>query len=191
VSRELAVFGGSFDPPHIGHVFLAAYALSVGVERVLVVPTFQHAFDKQLQDFAHRMRMCELAFSLLPAVEVSPIEQELGGISRTLRLVEALATRYPGYQLRLLVGADILLQAHRWHRFDEIRAIAPLLVAQRGGYGADAADAGTLSAGPLLPEVSSTAIRASLARGDDVSTWVPAQVRAYVEAHQLYRASTT
>lgn len=180
---ELAVFGGSFDPPHIGHVFLATYALSIGgVAQVLVAPTFEHAFQKPLRPFEERLHMCKLAFAPLAQCEVSPIERELGGVSRTLRLVSELSHRYPGFQLRLLVGADILGQTQRWHRFEDIVAIAPLLVAERGGYQAET-DA------PLLPEVSSSAIRAALATGGDVSHWVPQRVRQYAQEHGLYPQS--
>lgn len=186
---ELAVFGGSFDPPHIGHVFLAAFARSAfGVERVLVVPTFQHPFDKALTAMDHRLGMCELAFAVLKGVEISPIERELGGLSRTLRLVTELQGRYPSHQLRLLVGTDILRDAPRWHRFDEISRIAPPMVAERAGYESET-PAGAQRRAPLLPEVSSSAIRAALASGDDVSAWVPETVREYIDAHQLYRAS--
>ena len=185
---EIAVFGGSFDPPHIGHVLLATYALSVaGVERVLIVPTYQHAFGKPLSDFEARLAMCTLAFAPLVNAQVTPIERELGGVSRTLRLVEELALRHPAHQLRLLVGADILLQTARWDRFDAIVARAPLLVAGRGGYASDDA----LSPQLMLPEVSSTVIRDQLARGLDASAQLPRAVHDYVHAHGLYRASTT
>lgn len=181
---ELAVLGGSFDPPHIGHVFLATYARSVaGVARVLVAPTFEHAFGKPLTPFDHRLRMCELAFSLIDGVDVSPIERELGGTSRTLRLVQELSRRYPDHQLRLLVGADILLETQRWFRFDDIVALAPLLVAERAGF----ASSGQASA-PLLPEVSSSEIRRALAAHETSgpAAWVPRPVRAYIAQHALY-----
>ncbi|MDB4985242.1 MAG: Nicotinate-nucleotide adenylyltransferase [Myxococcaceae bacterium] len=186
---ELAVFGGSFDPPHIGHVFLATYALSVaGVERVIAAPTFEHAFGKPLRAFEHRLAMCELAFAPLPGVEVSSIERELGGTSRTLRLVSELAARHPGHQLRLLVGTDILGESQRWQRFDEVVAIAPLLVARRAGHASVPAPH---EHAPLLPEVSSSAIRAALERGEDVSLWLPSGVRRYLTEHALYRPSAS
>jgi nicotinate-nucleotide adenylyltransferase len=192
---ELAVFGGSFDPPHVAHVFLATYARSVaGVERVLVAPTFRHAFDKPLSDFDHRLRMCELAFAPLHGVEVSPIERELGGVSRTLRLVSELTRRFPRHQLRLLVGADILLQSQRWDRFDEITAIAPLLVVGRGGYHA-ASRHHLAAATPVLPELSSSAIRGALsepsnvAARSEVTAWLPRDVHAYITEHALYAAA--
>ncbi len=67
-------FGGGFDPPHVAHVLCVSYALAVGdFERALVVPVFEHAFGKSLGDFAHRARLCELAFEGDPRVEVSRV----------------------------------------------------------------------------------------------------------------------
>ncbi|MET0282878.1 MAG: nicotinate-nicotinamide nucleotide adenylyltransferase [Polyangiales bacterium] len=176
---ELAVFGGSFDPPHVGHVFLAAYALSIaGVERVVAAPTFEHAFGKPLSAFEHRMEMCRRAFAALPAVEVSPIERELGGTSRTLRLLTELQRRHPGHQLRLLIGSDILAESARWQGFDAIRALAPPIVVSRGGHG----DEG----GPIFPQVSSSELRATLRRGEYDAQVLPHAVLAYIRAHQLY-----
>jgi nicotinate-nucleotide adenylyltransferase len=180
VKPELAVFGGSFDPPHVGHVFLATYALSiVGVERVIAAPTFEHAFGKPLRAFEHRLAMCTLAFAALPGVEVSALERELGGISRTLRLLKELQSRNPDHQLRLLIGSDILAESARWQNFDEIRALAPPIVVTRGGH--------AVASGPLFPEVSSTELRAQLARGERDTSVLPRAVVAYIEQHALYR----
>lgn len=182
---EIAIFGGSFDPPHIGHVLLAQYALSVtDVVDLIVAPAYTHAFGKDLTAFEHRMAMAKLAFADLGRVSVDPIEYELGGVSRTIRLVEQLALRHPQHGLRLLVGADILLEASKWQRFEGVRAIAPLIVAGRGGFSHPDID----PLAPTLPEVSSSEIRDALARGESVSTRVPARVREYIAQHGLYRA---
>ncbi len=185
---EIAIFGGSFDPPHLSHVFLAAYALSVqSVERVLVVPVYQHAFGKPLSPFEDRVAMCELAFRDLRRTEISRLEQELGGVSRTLRLIEALATRYPRHRLRTLVGSDILAESGRWQDFAQICARAPLLVAMREG-------SATLPEahvhGPTLPKISSTEVRRALARGESPSDRVPGAVVDYALAHGLFRAES-
>jgi nicotinate-nucleotide adenylyltransferase len=183
---ELALLGGSFDPPHVGHLFLAAYALSTSdVERVLVLPVYQHAFGKPLSPFEQRLEMCRLAFRDLRRVEVSELERELGGVSRTLRLIEAVAARHPGHRLRTLVGADILAEQARWQHFDEITRRAPLLVAGRAGHGPAAG-----GAGPLLPAVSSTEIRAQMARGEEPLGLLPKAVWRYARAHGLYAAGS-
>ena len=149
----VALFGGSFNPPHVGHVLAVAYALSVGlVERVLVVPVFEHALGKRLAPFPHRLAMSERAFAWLPGVEVSRIEEHLGAPSRTLRTIQALEVEHPEWRLRLLVGSDITGELEKWHAFHEIARRAPPLILPRAG----ASEAG---GPPLLPEVSSTRVR--------------------------------
>lgn len=178
---QLGVLGGSFDPPHVGHVMLALAGLSLGgLTRVIVAPTFIHAFGKPLLPYEHRLRMCELSFQDVAHVEVSAIERELGGESRTLRLLQTLAQREPGVQLRLLIGSDILAERSRWQDFDGICALAPPLVAGRIGHAHQDA-----TIPPVLPDVSSTELRKALANGT-VSPLLPWRVRAYIRAHRLY-----
>ena len=179
---QVGVLGGSFDPPHIAHVALALAGRSLGgLSRVIVAPTFIHAFDKPLSPFEQRLAMCRLAFDDVAHVEVSAIERELGGVSRSLRLIETLAAREPAVQLRLLVGSDILEQRERWRDFERIAALAPPLVAARVGHMQEGCQLGA-----VLPEVSSTALRAALARGEE-PVELPWRVRAYIRAHALYR----
>jgi nicotinate-nucleotide adenylyltransferase len=184
---RLGVYGGSFDPPHVAHVLLAAYALSVGhFDRLLVVPVFSHAFDKNLVAFEHRVKMCELAFAPFSAVEVSRIESELPTPNRTLFTLEALAQRYPGAEMSLLVGTDVLAEASKWHAFDAIVRLAPLFVV--GRTGAEVAGARRVN----LPPVSSTRVRELLSRGDapdaveELAALVPAAVLDYARAERLY-----
>jgi nicotinate-nucleotide adenylyltransferase len=196
VSR-VAVFGGSFNPPHVGHVLACALILSVEeVDRVLVVPTYVHPFAKPLAPFEDRATMCELAMAWMPGVEVSRVEAELGGESRTLRTLETLARAHPDWKLRLIIGADILAEAPRWFGFDAITKLAPPIVLGRAGVAAiggahDSAIGGAhdSAVGPaLLPEVSSTQVRAAVARGawSDLEKLVPRAVLAHVRTRGLY-----
>jgi nicotinate-nucleotide adenylyltransferase len=182
---KLGILGGSFDPPHLGHVLLASVALAMSdLDRLLVIPVFQHALGKELAPYAHRLRMCELAFGDLSRVEVSTLERELGGTSRTLRLVEALTERHPTASFRLVVGADILNETHLWQSFDEVERRAPLLAIGRAGVPHPKVD----PRAPVLPDISSTEVRSALNAGGDVSACVPIKVVAYLEKHALYRA---
>ena len=125
MSRRVAVYGGSFNPPHVGHVLAAAYALSaLPVDEVVVVPCFVHPFSKELVPFEDRLTLCELAMGWLPNVTVSRVEQELGGESRTLHTLEHLQRQHPDWAMRLLVGADILADTPKWHRFLRLRDVA-------------------------------------------------------------------
>ncbi len=188
---RLAVYGGSFDPPHRAHVLAAAHVLRSGeVDRVLVVPVFRHAFHKLMEPFEHRVRMCERAFAGLDGVEVSTIEAALSAPNYTVQTLRALQQRYPGAELRFVVGTDAVQESHKWHQFDEVCRIAPLIVLGRVGVEHPGGPA------PFLPDVSSTELRAVL-RGregsaqDDPSPQlaaVPPSVLAYIDEHGLYRA---
>lgn len=179
---DVAIYGGSFDPPHMGHVLSVTWALSAGrVERVWVIPTWKHPFGKSFAaSFEHRAAMCAEAFSPLPAVEVSTIERELGGVSRTLDTLDALETAHPELRFRLLLGADLLPTTDRWHRWDEIARRAPPIVVGRAGYPAPAGC-------PIaIPDVNSTDIRDAVLQRRDIRGFVPSAVLRYIDEHRLY-----
>lgn len=179
----VAVFGGSFNPPHMAHVLAVATVLArFPVERVLVVPTFQHPFAKSLASFEDRVRMCELAMGWLPRVEVSRVEQELGGESRTLRTLEHLARQHPQWKMRFLMGADLVVESSKWFGFDRITQLAPPIVLGRVGVSYEGAPP------PILPEISSTEVRAMIAGGrwDEAAPYVPREVLALVRERRLY-----
>jgi nicotinate-nucleotide adenylyltransferase len=182
---DVAVFGGSFNPPHVAHVLACALVLATEpVERMLVVPTYRHPFAKPLAPFEDRVAMCELAMGWLPGVEISRVEERLGGESRTLRTLEHLAAENGGWKLHIVIGADVLAEAPRWFGFEAIEKLAPPIVLGRAGFPV----AGGRPA--LLPQVSSTQVRAAMAAGawDDVAALVPHRVLAYARAKGLYGA---
>lgn len=183
---RVGIFGGSFNPPHVAHVLAATYVLSCcELDKVLVIPAYQHPFAKSLAPFADRMEMCRRAFELLTRVEVSSVEEELGGESRTVRTLEHLHAAHPDWRMRLIVGADIVHEMDRWLSPDRVRELAPPIVLGRVGV---APAAGHDDAPRVLPEVSSTAIRASLARGEPLDTLVPRRVLTWIDERALYRA---
>jgi nicotinate-nucleotide adenylyltransferase len=185
--KSVAIYGGSFDPPHVSHVLAAVYALKIGAfEQVLIVPVFEHAFHKQLTAFEHRARMCELAFSGIRGVEVSRVEQNLSTPSLTVVTLEHLALEHPDWRMRLLVGSDVLGDTAKWHAFERVSELAPPYVVARPGY------EHPNSRAALLPDVSSTRIREALAGPSDpehaalLAVSVPRQVLAYIAEHRLY-----
>lgn len=181
---RVAVFGGSFNPPHIAHVLAVVYALEVSpVDEVLIVPVYQHPFSKELAPFEHRLAMCDAAMGWIPGATVSDVERELGGESLTLRMLTHLSEQHPDWVLRLLVGADVLADLPKWHRFDKIAEIAPPIVLGRAGVSDSRAPA------PLLPRISSTEVRDAIRRRDlgAVRALLPVRVLEYIEEHGLYR----
>ena len=178
---RLGLLGGSFDPPHVAHQMVCLAALSLGrLDEVLVVPCYQHAFDKHLTGYAHRLEMCRLACEPFDdRVQVSDVERALGGVSRTLVTVEHLMRSRPGVRCTLIMGSDILGELPRWYGWDRLQPLVDLFIIGRG----DAPSPQVYT----LPDISSTAIRERLRTGKGVEAWVPATVRDYIAVHGLYR----
>ncbi|MDX9722139.1 MAG: nicotinate-nicotinamide nucleotide adenylyltransferase [Myxococcota bacterium] len=182
----LVIFGGSFNPPHLAHVMSVAQALSWRPDaKVLVLPTYEHAFAKRLLPFEHRFAMTQAAMSIFGGrVELSALEKHLGSPSYTIRIVDYLREAQAADELALLVGTDILLELDRWHQSERLRSLVRLLVLPRPGYPSSS----ELCFGVEMPSLSSTELRAALARGDleYARRRVPNAVLEYIRTHQLY-----
>lgn len=183
MSETVAIFGGSFDPPHLAHVLTAVLVLKTcPVDRVLVIPTFSHPFAKQLTSFDNRVQMIELAMRGIDRVEISRVEEALGGESRTLRTLQHLQAEHPSWKMRFIMGADVLAEAPKWYAFDQVVALAPPIVLGRQGFDTKGAPA------PILPAFSSSEIRTKIAHGEwaEIETMVPIAVVEYIRTRGLY-----
>ncbi len=187
VGARIGIFGGSFNPPHVAHQLACAYVLATArprLDRLWMVPTWKHPFDKQLAPYADRLAMCERAARPFgDRVVVSRIEEELGaesGASYTLRTVKALRAQHPGVELAMVIGADLVAERERWHGWPELKTLIEFIVVGRGGYPEVAATE------LMLPSVSSTEVRARLGRGEPVDALLDADVIDYIRTHQLY-----
>lgn len=171
---RIAVFGGSFNPVHRGHVAVCRYVAEHDLaDRILVVPCLEHVFGKPLVSFEHRLAMCQLALGDLPRVELSTIEHDLGGVSATARTMRELQQRYPEAQFSLVVGEDIEAELPRWQEPDWIREHVDFIKIPRRPEGP-------------LPDTSSTEIRARLEQGKSITDLVPPAVAEYIREHRLY-----
>lgn len=177
---RVALFGGSFNPPHVAHQLVALYVLETQpVEEVWLVPCFRHPFDKPLERFDDRLAMCELAAAALgPRARVIDIERTLGGPSRTLRTVKALRAAHANTEFSLVIGADLEGEIATWHGAEELRQTVPFIVVGRAGHGG----------GPVaMPAVSSSEVRERLAHGAAVDALVPRSVLDYIRQRKLYQ----
>jgi len=184
MARAVALLGGSFNPPHVAHLMAAYWALATqGAEEVWLLPAYRHPFGKPLAPFDDRVRMCELAAHHVHGVVVSAAEAELRDdplCGRTARTLEHLARKHPDHRFALVVGADILPETAQWYRWDRVQELARVIVVGREGWP-------PVQGAPTLPRISSSEIRARIARGEDVSGLVPREVLAYVAERGLYR----
>ena len=180
--REVALLGGSFNPPHVAHVMAAYWTLATqGVAEVWLLPTYRHAFGKALAPFEDRVRMCELAAAPIRGLHVCAAEAELAGdplVGKTVRTLEHLHEKHPSLRFALVVGADVVGETAKWFRWDRVTELARVIVVGRGGVPG--------AAGPSLPAVSSTEIRDRIRRGEDVSRWVPRRVLRHALERHLY-----
>lgn len=139
-------------------------------DEVWLLPTFSHAFGKALAPFEARAAWCEaLAGAVGPHVSVCRVEAELGGTSYTRRTLDTLSERHPDRRFRLVIGADLLPTTPRWHDWEGIASTYDPIVVGRVGYP-------EVVGAPTFPDISSTAIRASLRAGEPVDHLVPAGV---------------
>jgi len=188
---KIAVFGGSFNPPHLAHLMACVYALSrEDVDGVLMVPCARHPFGKPLAPFEHRLAMCKLAVEgVVERVEVSDIEAAREGVSYMIDTIEELMRRRPRDTFRLLAGSDITGETARWRDFDRLRQLAPPLVIPR--LGVETLNEAVQSHHFVLPDISSIDIRERLARGDVPRELLPRRVADYIAAHGLYSQPMT
>lgn len=179
---QVALLGGSFNPPHVGHLMAAHYVrATVPVDEVWLMPSFRHPFGKELTAFEHRVRMCEqMAKDASGWLRVCEVERDVGGEGRTVDTLEYLHGKFPEHGYTLIIGSDILRDLPKWKDFERIQKLARVLVLYRAGYPA----AGTH--GPPLAEVSSTEIRERLSRGEAPEELVPRAVLQYAREQGLY-----
>ncbi len=180
---EVALIGGSFNPPHVGHLMAALYVrATLAVDEVWLLPSFQHPFGKALAGFDDRVAMCEvMARDCGPWLSVSRAEAEVGGEGRTIDLLEWLIPRHPSTRFRWVIGSDILADLPKWKAWDRIQALVQVTVLHRAGYPSPDA------LGPPMAEVSSTEIRRLFEEGQEPVGLVPARVLTLIRERGLYR----
>ncbi len=190
---KIGVFGGTFNPPHNGHIRLAkAAADELKLDKLLVIPSCipPHKIAAKLADGQERLEMCRLAFGCDPRFEVSPMELERGSRSYTIETLRELKALYPDSELYFIVGSDMLESFDKWYLWQEILSLSVLCAASREeGYSPDLSRFGKLAErikiitlDPL--EVSSTQIRNSA--GEVSPELLDPKVAAYIREHGLY-----
>lgn len=186
-ARRVALYGGSFDPPHHGHVLIATWALASGrFDEVRLVPAFGHAFGKRLAPFSARCQMVAAACAHLgERVVVDPIEGRLPAPSYTVDTARALLAAEPSRALTLIMGADAWVDREKWREWPALVALvgARLLVVGREGYAAPR----DVDVPFTLPDLSSSTLRRRLQEGKADTTMAPPAVLALVREGGLYR----
>jgi nicotinate-nucleotide adenylyltransferase len=200
---RIGVFGGTFDPVHLGHLILAEQCREQGrLDQVLFVPAARppHKQEHPLTPFAQRVEMLALAVAGQPAFRIDELEKDRPGPSYTADTLAELHRCHPEAELALLVGADTLHDLPYWHEPARIAALAELLVMARPGWESPTPEA--LRAALRLPEdvawlqevveaplidIRSRDLRRRAAEGRSLRYLVPRAVEAYIADKRLYR----
>lgn len=189
----IGIFGGTFNPPHLGHLRLArAFAARFSLQRVLVIPTFvpPHKQTPDLADAETRVQMCRLLFGEAP-FEVSTMEIDRGGRSYTVETLETLRARYPGEELFLLIGSDMIETLDTWYRAEDIRKLCTVCGAVRE-KGKTLDPNGCVLLEDFDPiEISSTEVRERVRLGQDVTDVVGEAVARCIGEKGLYADAYT
>jgi nicotinate-nucleotide adenylyltransferase len=198
------ILGGTFDPPHFAHLFIAQEALvRLGLDRVYFVPAGEppHKVGRQISDASHRLAMLERAIAGNPGFAISTIELGRPGPSYTVDTLAQLRAEWgPQSELAFILGWDMLLDLPRWHQPQQVvRALDWVVAIHRPGYDAEwSDDEALMSALPGLSSklirlpipqlgISATGLRSRVASSLPIRYLVPDSVAEYIAEHGLYR----
>lgn len=189
---KIGLFGGTFDPPHIGHLIAAQDACTaLSLDRFLFIPAAvpPHKRDAGVSSQEIRLAMLKAAVAGNPAFEISETELRRTGPSYTVETLRQLATKFPDDELFLLIGVDQVRDFGTWREPDEIMKLARVVMVTRGGEDEPGAQSRyvTHTVNVTRIDVSSTMIRARVAAGESIRYLVPDAVAEIIAREGLYR----
>lgn len=188
---KIGFFGGSFNPPHFGHILAATYALSrFSFDQIWWAPVYRHAFAKELCSFKHRCAMLQSCLDDLgPKHYLSKVEKNEEAEGKTILTLRHLKQQYPQNQFSLLVGSDSIENFKKWYQFEELQDEFEIAIIPRKTYLIDE-DAF------FIPNVSSTAARREIKKmvernqvREELAGWIHPRVLEYISEHGLYQSA--
>jgi nicotinate-nucleotide adenylyltransferase len=186
---NIALYGGTFDPVHHGHLILAREAReTLALDRVVFVPAAQSPFKPGVISAPPEVRvaMIRAAIEGEEGFELDASEVERGGTSYTIDTVLAARARWPEAALFWFIGHDHIPKLEKWRRYPELRELVQFVVFARGGQDDGGRGFPTIS---REVDISATDIRGRVAQGRSIRYLVPESVRAMIARHDLYRRS--
>jgi nicotinate-nucleotide adenylyltransferase len=185
---RLALYGGTFDPVHHGHLVLARDALEeLRLDQVIFVPAnlSPHKLATSPAPASVRLEMLAAAIAGEPGLALDDSELDFTGPSFTIDTVERVRATHPDAHIYYLIGGDNLRELHTWRRIDDLRRLVEFVVFGRGETAPVAPDQFRTLARRI--DISATEIRRRVARGESIRYLVPEPVRSIIAAHHLYQ----
>jgi nicotinate-nucleotide adenylyltransferase len=200
---RMGVFGGTFDPVHVGHLTMAEQCREqAALDQVRFVPAARppHKLDRHVSSFVDRVEMLRLAVAGHPTFVIDDLEAERPGPSFTVDTLETLAERYPGTSFELILGGDCLGDLPGWREPARILELAGLLIVKRPGFASVSPEElrhslrlpahATMRCREIespLVDISSRELRDRVTSGRSVRYWTPRAVECYIDTHKLYK----
>jgi nicotinate-nucleotide adenylyltransferase len=188
---KICLFGGTFDPIHLGHTFIAHQAVSqLGIDRVVFLPCQQspHKLETQSTSAEDRFRMCQLATAKLPWAEVSDYDLTSPPPSYSWRTAEHFKKLYPKAQLFWLMGTDQWESISRWTQAKHFASLLNIIVYSRDSQAIPPEGFQSTLLNTLQHPASATAVRQQVANQGN-SSWLHPNVASYIKENQLYLKS--
>ena len=201
-NRRLGILGGTFNPPHLGHLILAQAAIETNdMEKVIFIPCAvpPHKRISGLASAEHRLAMVQLAVEGDHRFEVSDMEIRRGGVSYAIDTVRGLREQHTGMELCFIIGADSLKELHQWKSINDLLPMCRFVTFARQGFAVSGLKPDELKLGPvwgarLLEDVvggreigiASSDIRHRVAEGLSIRYLVPDAVDMYIAEHHMY-----
>lgn len=188
MGRRIGLFGGTFDPPHLGHLAAAVTAReALDLDEVLLVVAndpWQKSDQRPITEAQHRLAMTELLVEDIDGIEASDVEILRGGESYMIDTVTDM--RRQGHEITLIVGADVADGLETWERWDQLRQLVRLAVLDRPGYVSPTLDGWLMERVSVEPkDISSSKLRDQMSEGASIYDSLSASVRSYIDDHQL------
>lgn len=192
-NRLIGIFGGSFNPVHVGHMMLASYmAQYCGLDEVWLTLSPRNPLkpSDELIDDKHRLEMLQLAIAGQSAVKVCDIELSMPRPSYTIDTLRELSRIYPDYGFKLIIGSDNWLIFDRWREHEAILNEYGVIIYPRPGCQAVVVDDRAVMVDAPQIELSSTFLRQGLSEGKDMGSFMPQGVYRYIKENKLYNIRT-
>jgi len=191
-SYKLGVFGGAFNPPHVGHLIVAESAREkLQLDKIIFVPTGNppHKSNTELLNGKLRLQMVELAIAGNKFFDVSEVEFLRNDFSYTVDTLKIFQQMFPDAELHLLIGADNFLELNTWKSIKEIISLAKVIVMNRGGIELKTNEYSSIVKFVNVPniEISSSDIRKKIQLGKSIRYLVPKKVEEFIVKNKLYQ----
>ena len=192
VRRGLGILGGTFDPPHIGHIAAAVEVRSaLHLDRVLLMVAndpWQKTGTRLLSEASARLAMVSAAVEGLDGLEASGLEIDRGGVTYTIDTLQILRSAAPDQELFLIVGSDAARTLHTWHRYEELQDLATLVIVDRDGHRDAEPPPGWSAVRVPIPrlDISSSELRDRVRSGQPLEPFVKASVVEEIRSRGLY-----